>query len=345
VHSLWIYLEVVFIYWNFEQAYSDPSTFVLVIGGRGCGKTYGAVKKIISDNIPTLWIRRSQIECDNASAQDTAFVKSYCIDNGMLYKSEPIPKTGLYTINIGEDDNNLFITGAISTFKNVRGMDFKDRKLLVIDELIPEAHTKKQKNFPDAFLNMYETVNRNRELEGDEAIKCIMLSNSNKLDCDLLAYLDLIPTLEKMMSENLHYKRIEEKDLSIILLGDSSDFTQKKKETALYKLSKGTQFYEMSIGNKFSYDDMSAIRRRNLREYKQLITIDDIAIWEHKTNESYYVTTATEKFNVHYTSTDADKKLCNALERVWLLNAFMEGKIIFSSYKCKTALFHYFDVI
>ena len=41
------------------------------------------------------------------------------------------------------------------------------------------------------FFNLYETVNRNRELEGKEPVKVYMLSNSTSLDNEILAELSI----------------------------------------------------------------------------------------------------------------------------------------------------------
>ena len=70
-----------------------------------------------------------------------------------------------------------------------------------------------------------------------------------------------------------------EKGVSVFLLFNSP-VSAAKKETALYKVTQGTDFYEMSIGNAFAYDDLSNVRSLSLASgWKPLCRLGDIVIY------------------------------------------------------------------
>ena len=89
-------------------------------------------------------------------------------------------------------------TSALSTFSNLRGFDGSNIKILLYDEFIPERHERLIKNEADAFFNVYETINRNRELQGGPPLIALCLSNSNSLASPIFTALNLVKTLERM---------------------------------------------------------------------------------------------------------------------------------------------------
>ena len=117
-------------------------------------------------------------------------------DYGYSYE---ISGGNISTITQKEDGKNILkgYAGALSTFSNIRGADFSDVKIIIYDEFIPEKTNRCSiRNEWDALLNLIETVNRNRELEGEESVKIILLSNATNIECDILAQSGLIPTIE-----------------------------------------------------------------------------------------------------------------------------------------------------
>ena len=66
---------------------------------------------------------------------------------------------------------------ALSTFGNLRGVDFSDVDMIFFDEFVPQKNARPIKAEAEAFFNLYETVNRNRELDGRPPVRVLMLSN------------------------------------------------------------------------------------------------------------------------------------------------------------------------
>ena len=55
-------------YLNAASLFSDPSPFVFMIGARGIGKTYGALKYVKDNSLRFVYLRMTDIEVKNLSA-------------------------------------------------------------------------------------------------------------------------------------------------------------------------------------------------------------------------------------------------------------------------------------
>lgn len=277
------------IYFDYHHVFKKSMPFNILIGGRGTGKTYGALKEhIIEENKSIqkiIYLRTMQTEIDiSASFMGNPYKKL----NEDLNRNIQI-KTGQMPL-IVDEDNCIGYCFALSTFATTRGVDFSDVDTIIWDEFISEEHRshlfKKQAS---VFYNLYETVNRNREIEGKPAVKVYFLSNATTLNSPLLIDLNLVSRIENMIMKSRYSQTIKERGIYLELLHDL-EISEMKKDTALYKLTKGSQFYRHSIENEFAYDSWYNIKRRNLREYKPICAIDNIYIYRHKYDGSLYTT-------------------------------------------------------
>ena len=170
-------------------------------------------------------------------------------------------------------------------------------KKSIFDEFIPEKSSAKQKYLGDALLNAYETINRNRELFGKPPVKLFALANSNDLGNDIFISLGLVRTVEKMSRKGSEFYQDKNRGVTVIMLTQSI-ISEKKRKTALYKLTSGSEYERMALENDFAYDDRFNIKSRPIREYKPLFTWGGITCYEHKSKLEYYVT-------FHYSGTPA----------------------------------------
>ena len=269
-----------------EQLYRRCMMYIY-IGGRGVGKTYGALRYVMKENICFMYLRRSQKELDISVTQAGNPFKKLNSDYGYSYE---ISGGDIPTITQKEDGKSVLkgYAGALSTFSNVRGTDFSDVEIIIYDEFIPEKNNRCViRNEWDALYNLLETVNRNRELEGREYVKIIMLSNATNIECDILAQSGLIPTIESMIRKS--QKRMENTKRGIYLELCEASVSEEKANTALYRLAGNCEFTEHALKNEFSYDTSYDIRRVNLSEYIPLCSYEACTIYKHKSKSSYYI--------------------------------------------------------
>lgn len=274
-------------YVNIEKILSYKVPFNFIIGGRGTGKTYGALKYVIEHNKKFLLMRRTQSQCDLINKPEFNPFKAYCTDNKKIINVKAISNYNSVFYEGDEFNNALGYTCALSTIANMRGFDASDVKLLIYDEFIPELHERNLKNEGIAFLNAYETINRNRELKGNDPLQVLGLANAFNIANALFIELDLVSRCERMIKKEQELFIDRDKGILLAILNNSI-ISKKKKETALYKVSQGS-FSEMSVNNNFCFNDTSGIKSESLNEYKIVCKVGDISIYKHKNERKYYI--------------------------------------------------------
>lgn len=306
-------------------SYNVPFNFIC--GGRGTGKTYGALQYVVDTSTPFILMRRTQAQCDLISKPQFNPFKSLMNDLDIHVDTKSISQ---YNGAFMMDNEVIGYTCALSTISNMRGFDASDVDLLIYDEFIPERHERPLKNEDSAFFNAYETINRNRELKGRKPLQVLCLANANNLNNPIFTSLDLIDRCIKMQSKGNDLYINRNRGI-LIALADESSISQKKRRTALYRLTGDTDFSEMALNNEFAYNDISDIQPVDLREYYPYCAIGDICIYKHKSKNMYHV-------SLHYSGTpptyDGDnigQKRYNRNHGMRLYTAYLNGRITFEN--------------
>lgn len=331
------YLDIAYII-------NNPATFTFVVGGRGIGKTYGALKYVMEKGIKFMLLRRTQAQADLINRPEFSPFKKINDDTGQLVVSEPITKynAGFY-FGDENDDGNLVpygkpigYTAALSTFSNIRGFDASDVEIIIFDEFIPESHERPIKNEFAALMNCYETVNRNRELQGKPPVKLLCLANANDIANPCFIGLDLIKKVTSMYEKGTEQFYDQRRGIAVYII-QKSPISVAKKDTALYRLSQGSSFSEMSLQNKFSSNIQGNIRTQNLKEYRLIVGIGELYVYRHKSNGKYYITRHKSGEAKHYSESESDKlrfkRACG-----WLWMAYVHDNVIFEEYICEVLL-------
>lgn len=296
-------------YLDFDTILDAGFFCTIIVGARGCGKTYGSLRKCLERGIVPMYLRRTQKQLKLIAKPNFQPYKAINRDTGR----EIVPALdgddmGLFVDE--ETDQRVGYLAALSTFGNIRGFDGSDIDIMILDEFIPEATERMFFDQAEALFNAQETINRNREFTGSEPVRLMLLSNSNTIYGDIISSLMLGGAYARMQSSGIECMADEER--SILLIRPRSDvFREKKQETALYKLTAGTRFSEMALDNEFIIQDERLVKARPLNEYKPIASINGIGIWRHKHRSGeYYVTWAisgaVKEYNIN-TPADVDR--------------------------------------
>lgn len=327
-----------------ESGYCDiPSymetgmPFIFCFGGRGTGKTFGAMVWAIEHVKETgkkfIFMRRTQTQIDLIFSPKFSPFK--VLERKMGYNIE-VRKIE-HVKNAYEllmDGESIGYAAALSTFSNVRGFDAYEVDTVILDEFIPERHEHSIKDEGSAFNNMYETVNRNREFDDppEPPLKVLGLANANEIGNPIFMELNLVnPAARLVETKQLYYLN---KDRGLLLVNlDESPISQKKSQTALYRLTAGTDYYAMAIENRFVSDSIAQVRSRNMSGYVPLVTIADCTIYRHKGSYKFYMTPHRSGSPEVYTTASA------ALEKFrkkyyYLWNAYLNEDIEFEDRLC-----------
>lgn len=263
--------------------------FNFFLGGRGIGKTYSALDYVINSGKQFLYIRSTekQIQLSLTPDRGNPF-KKWAADHGreiFIRRGEDVNDIIEVTHeNDLEAETVLGYAAALSTFENLRGVDFSAIDLILYDEFI-QARPFAFDAFR-AFLNLYESVNRNRELSGEAPVACFLLANTQELNNPILSGFDLVGSIEQM--KRAGQTRFSRGDLYVELC--DSEISEMKSKSVLYRNLPDSDTYKReALHNEFSRNDFSMIGKpKNLREYRPLVNIDDVCIWSHKSARKFY---------------------------------------------------------
>ena len=339
-------------YLDMTSIVSCGMPFIFATGGRGTGKTYGVVDWLDKMGLKYIYMRRTQSELESCwSDEEVNPFKKWNADHD---RSIGITKHSKYTGWICDrelDENGklkqtgpvLGVAIALSTFANVRGFNGEDFDVLFYDEFIPERHVRPIKEEAFAFFNVIETINRNRELEGRKPLLVLCMSNANKLDNPLYMYLGVVSKVDRMKREKQEVSIMPARGLCLINL-EHSPISEKKRDTALYKLTKGSQFEAMSLDNSYiGEEDRQYIGNKPLQEYTPIVAVGEICIYKHKSKKEFYVSTHTSGSPALFMTSDGDiARFKKAYGWLWL--EYLNGRIYFEERICEMLLTKYYNL-
>lgn len=336
-------------YVNIPEVIAHEAIFIFIYGGRGTGKTYGSLKYFVEGKQKFIYMRRLAAQVDIVKKDDMQPFKTLNRDLGWTIKPFPVNKyvSAFYESDVNEDGRIIPVgeskglLTSLSTFSNLRGVDGSDIKVICLDEFIPELNEKPIKGEADAIFNAYETINRNRELNGEDPIKMLFLANSNRIDNPIFMELRLITIADNMRKKGLEWYYDKKRRMLLIDLAKSK-ISEEKSETALYDLTRGTDFYNMAIKNTFLNEERGRIETKPIKEYRPVCAIGEICIYKHKSNGEYYVTGHKSGSPVTYGTGERDRERFRK-DFIHIWRAYMKKKVVFEAYIYEVIFDKYFD--
>lgn len=328
-----IYLESGYL--DMKSIIESEYPFIFVPAARGTGKTYGSLKYHIENENRILLIRRTKQEAELQARSNTTSYKTVFDDLDLDYKCLPCGQAGYGTVISG--DHDVAYVASLKTFASVRGLDFSDIDYIVYDEFIAEPHVPKIKNEGMALANLYETVNRNRELQGRKPVQLLCLANSVNMANDTFIYFGLIEEAEAMLKTDTEVSVVGNK---LLIIPQHSPISERKAETALYK-AVNDEYAQMAIHNQFILNDFTYVQRRKLSEYVCLYQVGDLFVYKHKSNNEFYVTFSKAQVKQKYTSGYADLTRFRR-DKFRYAGFYMDGMIRFENYRAVALWEKYF---
>lgn len=333
--------------------------FQFFVGGRGTGKTYSMIGGAVEGEVENRFMysritdKEYQILLDKKGVEGANPFKRYNKDNNTNY--------GLVKINnalAGIYDREQTAEGlllpkgqpigygaALYNIADLRSLDFFDVTDWLIDEFILEKHKHGLKDLAEAFFNAYETINRNRELEAEPKppVNVFACANSNNIYNDMFKGLGIVADVERMVRKKQTDKYYKDRKMAIHLLKNSPIFEEKKRQTALYCLTRGTAYAEMALNNKFVYDDFSLVGYKRLVDYAPVVNIVkgdlEYSIYRRKGTKDMHVTYYKAKYVETFDVSKAQEKANLKKELGNMLYAkFLKGYLTFETYELKAEL-------
>ena len=299
-----IYNELGYI--DMNKIMELPYDFIFVVAGRGTGKTYSALNHAIEKKVPFILLRTTDKEVQLCANEAGNPFKTLNRDKGYNIN---IRKINDFLYGIYEDKNSSYsgLVLSLTCFSKTRGLDFSDVQTIIYDEFIPEKIVKRINGIGESLLNAYETVNRNRELQGRTPVKLVCLANALNVNNEIIITFGLASMLQRMKKKKIEV--YEDKKRSILLIYPmNSPISQQKKDTALYRINQ--RFNDMSLGNEFRgyYEDN--IQSKDLKNYYPFVRYDDMFFYRSKTDMTIYVTKTIKRgYEIEaFDNTDFERK-------------------------------------
>ncbi|MBR3599727.1 MAG: phage DNA encapsidation protein [Lachnospiraceae bacterium] len=277
------------IFYDIRKDCKSDMPFKIIIGPRGCGKTYSVLdymQEVSSESSKFIYMRRDGTEIDSCASDYGNPFKSLNMDKG--YSISPFQISKFNGFGIGNDITAECIGYgvALSTFASMRSQDFSDVDRIFFEEFIPEKHKRKIKGEGQALLNVYETINRNRELKGEKPVEMIMCANGIDLANPILLELGATSLIAKMLANKQRRLTVPEKQLYIEII-PRTKVSEAKEQTALYKLA-NKDFIVDALDTTFRGADLQFVRKGvNLRSYKTEFSYGNYVVFSNK--EHFYI--------------------------------------------------------
>lgn len=312
--------------------------FIIEIGSRQIGKTFGTLQLMTQDKRKFILMRRTQTEAD--------FICNGAVNPFIGIDPDiQIKKNTSYTGEIRKEDETIGLVTALSTISKIRGFYGRMYTDLVYDEFIPERHVMKMRYEGEAFLNAIVTISGNREIDGEDPLRVWLLANSNNVDNPILRALRIQDKVVNMIEKGQEISIMPERGILIFMPSDTP-VMEKRREDSINKAVKDGAFIDMAYSNQFSFNDHENVRKlkgKELQEYNPVFTVTDIcSVFRHKSQDRIYVSSDR---GTGFTCPDNERNISLIRKRYRpLINFYIRGNVYFQDIGVKENFKNLFNI-
>lgn len=324
---------------NWDYLMEQKESIISVVGARGTGKTYGVLKWLVKNNKKFIYLRRLKSQLEECRRDSGNPFKK--LNHDMVMNIKPFPLAGSVLFRHDNKDGQIVAVGvALSVVANIRGVDYSDYDYIVFDEFISSEGERPIRNEFQAFLNFYETANRNRELEGQPAIKAIMLGNANKISNPYFSGWHCMKLVLHMITGNQMVWRSSDHTRMIVLLLESP-ISAAKQDTVLYR-NANQDFISMALDNAFRTDE-TKIKSEPLKEFRHIVSCGEIGIYRHKSSRRYYVSETISR-ETYYDDFGIMLKMFQQDYYMFRVYYMVSKNVTFENFECELIFRSLFDL-
>lgn len=324
-------------YWDIKRTLSYNCLFNFIVGPRGAGKTYGALKYAVTDLVPKnqqfMYVRRL----------DTELEKLTKMRGGRLFnavaKDKDLKGHKLSAeSNVLKDDKKVIgYAQNLSSASILKSDAFPDVSLIIFDEFIID-NTGTYHYLKDEvrkFLDLYETVARGRD------VRVFFLSNAVSVANPYFDFFHLDKPHQGDIARFGKTRDILVENVSVDELMDD------KKKSRFGRIIDGTEYSSYAYDNDWLLDNTDFVDKKTRRaEYFVTLRYNDtfISIWFDSLQWLYYVSADVDmSFPKIYSVTTDDQKpnimlIKTARKLAWMRNiidAYRMGAVRYESIKLK----------
>ena len=301
-------------YYNFDRIRSYNKMYNMIVGARGCGKTYGAkriaIKNFIKKGEQFVYVRRykSEIKEDRKFEQFFDDIRQEFPEHELTIKGKKAFCDGVvcgYAI-------------PLSTATAVKSVPFPFVTTIIFDEFIIDGGYNYLSNEAERFLDLCSTVGRDRD-----NVTIYLLANNVTVANPYYAFWGICP------KKSDRFVIINEEAILEQVTNDV--FIKEQEKNRFTRLIKNTDYYKFNILNESIQDSEEFIREIKPKFYddKFVLNIDDIKVQVSYTKDGLVY--CHDKINpnciVYNTS------FANAIEGEKILTMDLKFKLIYITEK------------
>lgn len=334
------------------------AAFIIAWSFRGPGKTYSALDMCRQEGWKFIYMKRTKDDVDLITAASEG--KAIEVDASPFvpinrdYGTNIVPfliKSGFgafYDLDKDFDKKDpIGLIVALSTVKSVKGVDFSDCDVVILDEFIPQAHEIVRKKEGSAFLDFLLTVGRDRMTRGKAPLKVILFANSEQIACPITSELEIIDHMAEMNANKESIRYLEDRGILLhhILPEEAPKVSKNQRNDGVFKAMKGTQWAKKAYEGLFANNDFSNVRTMNIKRMQPYCHIryknNDYYIYTREDGQ-YYMCFNKAKCPMQYDlNRENDQKLFWAEECQSLRVDCMEGRFAFQKYSMYDLIINY----
>lgn len=313
------------MYINTNRVFSFGTRYIIIVGGRGIGKTYRftkfVIKKFLTENKKFAWVRDTERALDTLTAMNGAkFFK------GMSKEFKKFNgKIDGEAVYINDELAGYMLP--LSTYYNYKGNNYDDVDYIIIDEFIAETQQRITFSRAQAIINTIETIARLRP-----DVRVILLANA--LDRG-----DEILQLFGFNIKDFGYYLNREKSAVLWYPPSNPQYLAKHTTSLAGLLTKGTVYDDNIIANKFINESPDTYARRPAKASVLIVLHnEDSAVRVYIAGDDIYIDRDTNaeayaglRYVTDYRLVSTRRNLLPQGMKKGLLNAYANGSIKFAN--------------
>lgn len=346
-------------YYHFGKDLEDyPDAWCYVVWSkRGPGKTYSSLWYSYYNNIPILYMKRTvkdvKFICEklgNITDKDKSpyapinrdkgtNVKSYIIEDGFggFYNCTPEGEP------VGSPISYI---SALSAVKSFKGFDMSECEWILLDEFIPQTGEIVRHVEGEMLLDMYMTLQRDREKRGRGHLKLVLFANAEEISTPITNALEIVDDMADLSASGQSHMYLKDRGIMLHhITNDEVPITEAEK-TGIYAAMYNTAWGQKTFEGNFANNDFSNVCELSLKHFKPLMHIHfkrkDYYIYVRSTDGMYYMTAAHAQVKMHFDlNKENDQKLFWVDRGIDIRNRCIAGKMRFQKYSMYDLIVNY----
>lgn len=281
-------------YWNINRVLSYDVLINIILGQRGCGKTYGFKKYVLNrwekHHEATVYLRNLKSDIEGITDWLDEFHEQY---PNLEQRKNLIVDT-----EADEENNVVVFMYGLTQYTKAKSALTHNVTTIACDEFTDDCQWTRREKRPWCFLNIFDSAVRLR----DNARGFLLGNTSVAQDNEYFHYFGIMPDLSKEFT----VFRQKEK---LVQFAKSAAFTKQRENTRFGRAIAGTPYAKMAIDNQF--DDADEENIIKLPKHNWVICYiqdnqDSIGVYYNKIEHIYVAKITQPKSTYPVVTLDAD---------------------------------------